>query len=120
MWQSGLPSDAKERIEQIAGEKGLCVQYDTHFDANNCEVTWWTGPIRYRLDFQPLGESFVVVTFNRDSFPFLPRLLLWAWRNIPLFPSFARISTRSLGEIRGTNLADSCEEKIHEAIAIAT
>ena len=120
MWQPDFPEDLAVVIRRLAAENGLRVGFDTHYDAGNCEVRWWTGKTLNRLDFQPLGDGLLVVTLNRDKFRVFPRLLRWAYGSIPMFPYLAKVSTFRLGELREGGPPEVCKMKLQEALALAT
>ena len=78
-----------------ADRLGLRLAFDTHYDAQNWELSWWRGRTLHRLDFQPLGTGKCAVTHYRDQFRLLPRFLRWAHYAIPMFPYAARVSANS-------------------------
>jgi hypothetical protein len=49
-------------ITAVAKQHGLAVAYDTHYDAFNIELRWWSGNELHRVDFQPYPEGHVVIT----------------------------------------------------------
>jgi hypothetical protein len=77
----------------------LRVGYDTHYDAGNYEISWRSGRVLYGLDFQLRSVTCIRVALYREHFPMLPRLLRWAWRNIPMYPFFARVEAQDLGRL---------------------
>jgi len=83
------------KLEQIlkaqAGRFGLRLAHDTHYDAENWELSWWQGNVLHRLDFQPMDSGEIQVHHHRDKFPGLPRLLRWAHNAIPMFPYLAKM-----------------------------
>lgn len=82
-----------------AAGRGLTLAQDTHYDANNLELSWWQGRIYHRIDFQPMLSGDVTVTHYRDQYPFLPKLLRWLRKYVPLFPSVARVEWESVGSV---------------------
>lgn len=80
-------------ITAIAREYGQRVVYDTHFDAFNWEIRWWTDGVLNAVDIQPCPEGRIEVTRLRTRYPTLPRLLAWARRILPMFPQWG-ITTR--------------------------
>ena len=74
-----------------ASRTGVHLAFDTHYDAQNWQLSWWRGATLHRLDFQPLEHGRLSITHYRDHFRFLPRLLRWAHDAIPFFPYMARI-----------------------------
>ncbi|HSF31440.1 MAG TPA: hypothetical protein VLK82_13340 [Candidatus Tectomicrobia bacterium] len=92
-----FPAALAAAIERIGEERGLRVGYDTHYDAGNYEISWWRRGVLYRLDFQPRSATCIQVALYGEHFPTLPRLLRWAWRNIPMFPYLARVEAEDLG-----------------------
>jgi hypothetical protein len=75
MQRPRFPAELATAIERIGEERGLRVGYDTHYDAGNYEISWWSGCVLYRLDFQPRSDTCNQVTSYRDHFPMLPCLL---------------------------------------------
>jgi hypothetical protein len=80
-------------IADLAQERGLRVEYDTHYDAFNWEVRWWADDVLHVLDIQPYPEGRIEVSRRRTCYPWLPRLATWASKVIPMFPELGR-STR--------------------------
>ena len=74
-----------------AKRTGTYLAFDTHYDAQNWQLSWWRGATLHRLDFQPLEHGRLSATYYQDHFRFLPRLLRWAHNAIPHFPYMARI-----------------------------
>ena len=89
-----------EFLEQQAALRGWKVGFDTHYDAQNWQLSWWRGHILHRLDFQPLPGNIVTVTHYTDSFKILPRFLCWAHNVIPLLPYLAHIEFKPLGNLQ--------------------
>ena len=83
-------------LKSKAPELGVRLAFDTHYDANNWELSWWQGKVLNRLDFQPLEATQVAVTHHEDRFRVLPHFLRWAHNNIPLFPYLANLEWRRL------------------------
>ena len=83
---------------EAAGHR-LTLARDTHYDANNLELSWWQGRIYHRIDFQPMLSGDIRVTHYRDQYPFLPKLLCWLRNYVPLFPSVARVEWESVGSV---------------------
>jgi hypothetical protein len=65
-----FPAELAAAIECIGKERGLEVANDTHYDAGNYEISWWSGWVFYRLDFQPRSDASIQVTLSRDHFQF--------------------------------------------------
>lgn len=78
-------------LKTQASRTGAHLSFDTHYDAQNWQLSWWRGTTLHRLDFQPLEHGNLSVTHYRDHFRFFPRLLRWAHNAIPLFPYVARV-----------------------------
>ena len=98
-----FPRDIEDVIRRVAEERGLRVGLDTHYDAMNCEVSWWRGRTLHRVDFQPTGQDSLHVTLYRDVFPntpwLPPRLRVWAHNLLlPGVPCAAKIEWSSLGD----------------------
>jgi hypothetical protein len=81
-------------LERAASRVGAAFQFDTHFEAQNWQLSWWTGCSLHRLDFQPVSAQSVSVTHYEDHFRGFPRLLRWAHSVVPYFPYLARIECR--------------------------
>jgi hypothetical protein len=81
----------EQTLKAQAARYGLCLAYDTHYDAENWELSWWQGNVLHRLDFQPMDSGEIQVHHYLDKFPGLPRLLQWAHNTIPMFPYLAKM-----------------------------
>jgi hypothetical protein len=86
-------------IEEVAKQRGLRIARDTHYDASNVEVSWWRENQLHRIDFQPYPEGHVVVTYLIDSYPFVGRVLYYAWRTLPMFPYVGQREHKHLGQL---------------------
>ncbi len=95
-----IPAELEQAIRKVAQQKGLRLRYDTHFDAGNLEIQWWTGKILNRLDFQPIDHETIQVTWLKDLFPFCPKTLNWARGLIPYFPHTAKTDSIVFGNIK--------------------
>jgi hypothetical protein len=78
-------------LKAEASRTGTHLAFDTHFDAQNWQLSWWRNTTFHRLNFQPLENGRISITHYRDHFRFFPRLLRWAHCTIPNFPYMARI-----------------------------
>jgi hypothetical protein len=87
-------------LKSEAHRAGMRLAFDTHYDAQNWQLSWWRGSILHRLDFQPLGHGELAITHYKDHFRLLPKLMRWAHRAIPLFPYLARIEWSTLAKER--------------------
>ncbi len=83
-------------LKSEARRRGMELAFDTHFEAQNIQVSWWHARTLHRLDFQPLGQGKLSVTYCQDHFRLLPRFLRWAHTAVPGFPYFARVEYRPL------------------------
>lgn len=111
--ESDFPFELAEAIRSVANERRLTVARDTHYDADNMVLQWWSsGRELHRLDFQPMPEGHVLVTSMRDIYPFLGRILRWAWSTIPLFPYAAKTHQRSLGTLEPPFSTDMLRSKV--------
>jgi hypothetical protein len=87
----------KELISAVALERQVSLAHDTHYDADNWELFWWSESVRLSVDVQPYPDGRLEVSYVRTGYPFLPRLLAWAWRSIPMFPNLGRSQREFLG-----------------------
>ena len=99
-------------ILAFAHERKLAVAHDTHYDAFNIELHWWTGNLLHRLDFQPYPDGHVEVAVIRDSFPIAGRLFWWASRVLPMFPYFASTQRTLLGTLNPPFTTESLQTEI--------
>ena len=101
--KTDIPIELESAIRRIAQEQGLRVALDTHYDAQNCELSWINGGAKYRIDFQTISSGSTHVTLYRDHYRCLPKLLSWADHNIPYFaflaPLYRKIDYQSLRDI---------------------
>ncbi len=74
---------------------GAHLAFNSHYDAQNWQLSWWRGATFHRLDFQPLDDRELSVTHYSDHFRFFPRVFRWAHQVIPLFPYLAQIELGS-------------------------
>jgi hypothetical protein len=118
--QTDIPVELESAIKRIAQEQGLRVAFDTHFDARNCVLSWITGRIKYRIDFQPSTSGSSHVTLYQDNYRFQPRLLSWAEHNIPFFaymsPLFKKIDYQALGDLSNGESRDHYIKVVREYI----
>ena len=103
-------------LEAIASQRGLRLAYDTHYDAGNLELSWWQGKTRHRLDFQQLHAEPLQVTHLLDTYPFLPKLLLWCRRYVPMFPVLPKVQWHILGSLPEPYTKESVEDLILNAL----
>ena len=118
--QTNIPINLESAIKSIARERGLRVEFDTHYDAMNCVVSWIKGKILYRLDFQPTTSGGTDVTLYKDHFLLLPRLLSWADSRIPFFaylsPLYRKIDYKSLMELSNGESLDYYNKVVQKSI----
>ena len=86
-------------LQAVASERRLRLSVDTHYDAGNFVLSWWHQEIRHRLDFQPLHNQPLQVTYLRDKYPFLPKLLAWCSQCVPMFPVVPSVEWDVLGQL---------------------
>lgn len=65
-----------ELLRAEAARLGLRLSFDTHYNAENWVLTWWRGPRKHRLDFQPMPANEVHITHYQDSIRGWPRALV--------------------------------------------
>ncbi len=93
-------SSLRDLIIAIASERGLSLAYDTHYEANNWELSWWQDSVRCSLDVQPYPNGRIEVTLLGTTYPFLPKLLAWARQWIPMFPVLGSTQRTPLGSLQ--------------------
>lgn len=81
---------------EVVNLLGVKISFDTHYDAQNWELSWWNGNTHHRMDFQPLERGEISITHYKDHFPCLPKLFYWAHNAIPMFPYYARVEWNNL------------------------
>jgi len=99
-----------------AAGRGLTLAHNTHYDANNWELSWWQGRICHRIDFQSMRSGEVMVTHYRDRDPYLPKLLRRLHSYLPLFPSVARVEWESVGSVAAPFEAASIRALLEAAL----
>jgi len=119
MRHPNVPAEFAEAVEEVAATSGLRVGYDTHFDAGNVELRWWSGRRLKRLDFQPMPNAGIQVTFLTDAYPFLPRLLRSLRSVIPMFPHVAKTEYRVIGTLDRNQDRARYAESIRRLVADA-
>ena len=90
----------KELIAEIATDRGLSFAHDTHYDAQNLELSWWQGRVRHSINVQPYPSGRLEVSHIRTSYPLFSRLLAWARRAIPVFPQMGSSRHEHLGRLQ--------------------
>jgi hypothetical protein len=110
-----VPTELAVALEQVARDTGLTLAYDTHYDAGNAQLRWWSGTRLHRLDFQPSSER-IRVTHLVDTYPIFARLLHWAWLTVPMFPYLARIEPHTLDGLECAASAGAYERRIQELL----
>ena len=93
------PAELESSLKSASERLGVQCHFDTHFEAQNWELSWWKAGLLHRLDFQPGSMGGVSVTHYQDKFPILPRLLHWARSSVPYFPYLARTERMSSSSI---------------------
>ena len=98
-------------FESIAHERGLSVAHVTHYDAGNCQLSWWEGRTRQAVDVQPYPDGWIEVARLSTHYPVLPKLLAWARRTIPMFPETGRTEYQRLARLQSPSV-----ERLRDAI----
>lgn len=111
--QPSISVELKEAVLSLAKEHGLLVSHDTHYDANNLEVSWWEDRVFHRLDFQPVSEQQIQINSIKESYPIFPRLLCWVRRHIPMFQFCATQESINIGQINQALSGDDYARQIH-------
>lgn len=106
-------------VGKVAHKHGLSVSRDTHYDAFNIELQWWSGNQKHRIDFQPYPEGHVIVTKLVDEYAVFGRFLCWAQNVIPFFPFLAKTRSVSLGILNPPFDVDSLESQVTDYLARA-
>jgi hypothetical protein len=119
MRHPNVPDSLADALEAVAREHAFTVAYDTHYDAGNAELRWWSGKTLNRLDFQPFPGKELQVTYLTDTYPMLPRLLRWAWNHVPMFPYFAKTEYRVLGCLPLEETSEEYASKVRGFLANA-
>jgi hypothetical protein len=110
-----VPTDLAVALERVARDSGLVLAYDTHYDAGNAQLRWWSGRELHRLDFQP-SSGRIRVTHLVDTFPMFARFLHWAWSSVPMFPYLAKIEPHVLDGLERAASALGYERRIQELL----
>ena len=103
-------------VAEVARERVLDVAHDTHYDANNWVLRWWEGSVLCEINIQPYPDGRVEVALLRTTYLFLPRLLAWARRTVPMFPQLAATQRTLLGSTRGPGPALQVRELIERGL----
>ncbi len=114
-----LPPELLEAIALVATERSLSVGSDTHYDAGNIEISWWSNNVLHRLDFQPMSEGQVLVTALTDTYPFAGRFLRLLWRVVPFFPNAAKTKQWVVGKLEQPFLTGQLRTTIKEYLTYA-
>jgi hypothetical protein len=103
-------------LGDIAAERGLRLAYDTHYDAGNLELSWWQEKLRHRVDFQPFPDAPMQVTHLVDTYPLLPRLVLWCRRHIPMFSVLPKTEWQSIGTMSQPYSSENVEQLLEGSL----
>jgi len=116
MRHPNVPAELAEAVEEVARTFGLHVGYDTHFDAGNVELSWWSGRKLKRLAFQPIPNAGIQVTFLTDTYPLLPKLFRTLRSFIPMFPHMAKTEYRVLGVLDNSQERARYAERVRQFV----
>ncbi|MBK6288119.1 MAG: hypothetical protein IPG20_09470 [Gammaproteobacteria bacterium] len=112
-----LPKEIERAARAVALTRELSVASDTHYDAGNLELQWWSGNVLHRLDLQPMPEGNVVVTAFWDCYPLFGRAMRWAWNFIPMVPYIAQTQYRELGKMEPPYEEEMLMVELHRYLA---
>ena len=117
---SEFPKNIDIVLNKIAVEYQIAMYVDSYHNAINREYCWFEGKnIRKRIDFNCNCESKLRITFYKDIYPFCSKLLIWCYRNIPMFPYSAKIEWESLDELPTDKSDDFYVQKVKGYISYA-
>jgi len=107
-------------IADLASERGLRVEYDTHYDAFNWEIRWWTDDVLHVLDIQPYPDGRIEVSRRRTRYPLLSRLIAWARNVIPMLPDLGRSTREPVATLRWPSESARLRDVVESELAQAT
>ncbi|WP_242111858.1 hypothetical protein [Luteimonas aquatica] len=90
----------KNLLISIARERHLVIDYDTHYEAGNWQLSWWHEGVRYALDVQPYPDGRIDVSRIVTTYPFLPRFFAWIERAVPFLPFQGKVRHECLGKLQ--------------------
>ncbi|MCR6625732.1 MAG: hypothetical protein NVV67_05570 [Pseudoxanthomonas sp.] len=106
-------------IADLASERGLRVEYDTHYDAFNREIRWWTDDVLHVLDIQPYPDGRIEVSRRRTRYPLLSRLIVWARNVIPMLPDLGRSTREPVATLRWPSESARLRDVLESELALA-
>lgn len=113
-----FPQNMTKALNMIAKDFGMKLERNTHYETINIVLTWFEGKNKKRIDFTLLDNS-ISVDFIINIYSFLPRLLDWGHKNIPLFPSICKGDWINLGALGLDGDVSSYYEKIKSFVLLA-
>jgi len=106
-------------LGDLASKSGLRVEYDTHYDAFNWEIRWWTDDGLHVLDIQPYPDGRIEVSRRCTRYPLLSRLIAWARNVIPMLPDLGRSTREPVATLRWPSESARLRDVLESELALA-
>ena len=108
--------DLNSVFEKVSLRTGYKLGHDTHFDAQNFELSEIRGRARHRLDFQPLAGGVIQVTRLTETYPFSPSMCLFLQSFLPWIPFRGTISSENIANISSQQSTSELEKRVEEIV----
>lgn len=119
-WPMRRDPTLHQLLGDLASKSGLRVEYDTHYDAFNWEIRWWTDDGLHVPDIQPYPDGRIEVSRRRTRYPWLPRLVAWVSKVIPMFPEWGRSTCEPVATLAWPSESARLRDVVESELAQAT
>ncbi|MET0289480.1 MAG: hypothetical protein ABW178_07625 [Pseudoxanthomonas sp.] len=105
-----------EAVTAVADKHKLAVARDTHYDALNAELYWWSGTTRHAIDLQPYPDGRLQILYLRTRYRFPSRLVAWAGDWLPMFSRRLPAERQVLAELEAPWSSDQVDALISSTL----
>ncbi len=113
-----FPEDLDAALRSIAEERKFRLRKETHYEANNRELTWTRGKHLYRIVFYYNEQDSleISVVFYKDTFPVFPIFFSWCQNYVPLFPYIAKQNWKNMPNLPLNLSRNEYKQKVSDMI----